>query len=233
MGLTVLAVSDVHSPRYLFNYIEALTRHVDDCNNSPLFLWAGDMVDKGNVAALSSVVAYTRKKCSNTQIVSIFGNDEYMDLEGEFKKKYNDIIWLNDSYRIFSFREARVAIYGTRGVLDRPTRWQRRNIPLIYKLYSQRLAKLKDQLKKIRDLADIVIVAMHYAPTFSVMRGEDAKAWPEMGSRRVEEVIREAEPDIVIYGHLHNAEILDYRIGSTRLFNVSLPARRDITVIEL
>ena len=43
----------------------------------------------------------------------------------------------------------------------------------------------------------------------------------------------EIKPDIVIHAHAHNARVTEAVIDSVKIYNVSLPARKGITVIEV
>ncbi|MET1128936.1 MAG: metallophosphoesterase [Thermoproteota archaeon] len=231
--MKLLAVSDVHSPRYLMQYMSALSSHRNDCKEAHFIVWAGDMIDRGRVRAFDPLVKYTKRMCPESEIVAVFGNDEYMDREDEIERSYGEVRWLNDTYHVYSVDNTTIAFYGTRGVLDRPTRWQRRHIPLIQRIYEVKLEKLRENLLKLRDIADVIVVVMHYAPSYKVMEGEPQTAWPEMGSSRVERVLLETKPDIVIHGHLHNAKRLDNNISGIRVYNVAFPARNDLTLIEL
>lgn len=231
--MKIIAVSDVHSPRYLLHYMSALSRHKSDCETATILIWAGDMVDKGRINALQQVVAVTRRICGHKSIVAVFGNEEYMDLERKFIEKYNDIIWLNDSYMTLNVNGICYGIYGTRGALDRPTRWQERNIPNIRLIYRLRVERLRKTLQKLRTVCQKIIVVMHYAPTYATLEGEDEKIWPEIGSKAMEEALLEVKPDIVIHGHAHKSKRLEVDIQGIRVYNVALPARGDVTVIEV
>ncbi len=232
--LTVMATSDIHSPRFLLHYISALSKHKQDCGRVELVLWAGDMVEKGNVNALRSVVEATKRFCNNAKILAVFGNEEYVDREAEFIKRYPEIIWLSDNYYVFvSASGEEVAIYGTRGSLDRPTKWQRRHIPGIEKIYRERAERLKEVVSQLKKKYSKVIVVMHYAPTYLTLEGEDKRIWPEVGSLMMESAIRKAQPLLVIHGHAHNSKRLEARINGTRVINVAFPARKDIVILTI
>ena len=232
--LTIIATSDVHSPRFLLHYMSALSKHREECNRVELVLWAGDMVEKGNVGALRSVLEVTKRICNRARIVAVFGNEEFMDREHEFVKSYPEIVWLNDSYYIFvSSNGEEIAIYGTRGSLDRPTRWQRKHIPGIERIYKERVERLRKIVKELKKNYDKVIVLMHYAPTYVTLEGEDKRIWPEVGSLLMEAAIKEVKPAIVIHGHAHNSKRLEAYIDGVRVVNVAFPARKDIVVLGL
>jgi len=232
--LAIMATSDVHSPRFLLHYMGALSRHREECSSVELVLWAGDMVEKGNVGALRSVLEATKRICSRARIVAVFGNEEFMDREHEFVKRYPEVIWLNDNYYIFvSSKGEEIAIYGTRGSLDRPTRWQRKHIPGIEMIYKERVERLRKIVKELKKNYKKVVVLMHYAPTYATLEGEDKSIWPEVGSLLMEAAIREVKPTIVIHGHAHNSKRLEAHTNGVRVINVAFPARKDIVILSL
>jgi len=227
------ATSDVHSPRYFLEFAAALGRHRDECSRVKLFIFAGDMVEKGNVAALRPVIKAVRGNCPSARIVAVFGNEEYMDREHEFVRNYPEIVWLNDSYMTLEYGDMRVAVYGTRGAIDKPTTWQARHIPNIRRIYAERVRKLREQVLRLKRQGFNVIVVMHYAPTTLTIEGEDPRIWPYLASHAMEEAIRETQPDIVVHGHAHHAKRLEAVIGRSIVVNVAFPARRDIYINKL
>lgn len=233
MGLLVAATSDVHSPRYLLEFIAALGRHRDACGRVRLFIFAGDMVEKGRVAALEPVVKAVRSSCRSARIVAVFGNEEYMDRETLFVERYKDVVWLNDNYMTLEYGGYRVAVYGTRGAIDRPTPWQRRNIPGIHRIYSERVSRLRETVSALRRKGYYVIVVTHYAPTRKTVEGEDPKIWPYLASTAMERAIEESKPNLVIHGHAHHARRLEALVGETLVVNVAFPARRDIVLLDV
>jgi len=196
-------------------------------------IWAGDMVERGRVEALRPVLEATQRKCPRAQIVAVFGNEEYMDREHEFARAYDNVVWLNDSYIVVEEKGKSIAIYGSRGALDRPTRWQRRNIPGIETIYKRRAERMKTVLSRLRNRTDIVIVVTHYAPTYLTLEGEKQEIWPELGSRAVEKALLKARPDIAIHGHAHNSRRLEAMLDGIRVLNVAFPARKDVTIVKL
>ncbi|BEP17626.1 metallophosphoesterase [Pyrofollis japonicus] len=214
--------------------MSALSKHRADCEKVELVLWAGDMVEKGNVAALKPVIEVTKKFCGKARIIAVFGNEEYMDREREFITRYPEIVWLNDNHYVYvSSGGEEIAIYGTRGSLDRPTRWQRRHIPGIEKVYRERAIRLKEEVLRLKKEYEKVVVLMHYAPTYLTLEGEDKSIWPEMGSIFMEKAIRESKPNIVIHGHAHNSKRLEVTIDNILIVNVAFPARKDVTILTI
>ncbi len=229
----IIAVSDVHSPRYLMQYMAALSTRKEACNDALAIVWAGDMVEKGKINALQPVIAYTRRICGPRRIVAVFGNEEYMDLEKEFIRRYSDIVWLDDSYIKVEAEGLCIAFYGTRGALDEPTLWQKKHIPNIRTIYRLKVERFKTVGKQLRKECDRLIFISHYAPTYATLEGEKVEIWPQLGSKLMEKALIEVKPDIVIHGHAHNSKKLQALLDGVRVYNVALPARRDVTVVEL
>lgn len=231
--IVLVAVSDVHSPRYLTQYTRALSRHRSECSKALAILWAGDMVDKGRADALMPVVNVTRSICGNTRIIAVFGNEEYPGREQIFVSRYNSIIWLDDTHLVIETIGRRIAFYGTRGAIDEATSWQKKHIPGIEAVYKSRIEKLEENIVRLKHDGYTVIALMHYAPTYATLVGEEESIWRFMGSREMENAIKRSKPDLVIHGHAHNSKRLEAVVDGVRIVNVALPARGDITVLKL
>ncbi len=231
--MLIAAIADVHSPRYISSYIASLKSIKGFCDNIKLFIWAGDMVERGKVHALQSVLAATQNRCPKARIIAVYGNEEYMGLEQEFKKRYPQVEWLDDDYVIVEIDGVRVGVVGSRGVLDRPTQWQRKNIPNIWRIYTERLRKLEGMLKEVRKISAITILVTHYASTYQTLVGEPKSIWLELGSKKLEEIIRNHKPQLAIHGHAHRSVRHNVILGETLVVNVAFPARQKITVIDL
>jgi len=228
--VTIGAISDVHSPKYLEDFKRVLS-------NSPdvdLILLAGDMVYKGQVREYENVLKIIRSRYGKCEVVACFGNEEYEDKVDDIIRNYNEISWLNDSYTTLNIKELKISVVGTRGCLDRPTSWQRKNIPNIARIYEERLKKIDDMLASpiIRE-SDFVILLSHYSTTFKTLTGEPQWAWPELGSSKLEKVIRRRGPHVVIHGHAHNSKVYVATIEKTQVYNVSFPATRKLTIIRI
>lgn len=223
----VLATGDVHSPDYLKLYIESIKRKG---NNIDIILWVGDMVRRGRVEALEPVLRVTRKKFPDAKIVSIYGNEEYWGLEEVFRKRYQDIVWLDDEYIIIDVRNIRVGVIGTRGALERPTRWQRKNKPEFWRIYRERPRRIELLLREAKAKADIVILVSHYTVGFETAKGEPENILPEMGSRAMMDAVLRIKPDAVFHAHAHNAKVLEVEVDHVKIYNVSIVARRNVWI---
>ena len=228
-GVRVLAVGDVHSPDYLDLYVSSVKR-VAGNGVVDVVLWVGDMVRRGRVEALEPVLRVTREVFPGVPIVSVFGNEEYIGLEEVFRKQYPDIIWVDDDYTVLEVSGCRLGVIGTRGALERPTRWQRKNMPGLWRVYRERPKKIGELITRARRVSDIVVLLSHYTVGFETARGEPEYALPEMGSRAMAEVVRRTKPDVVFHGHAHRATRLEARIDNVPVYNVALPARKNVFI---
>lgn len=223
--IRVAAVSDIHSPKYLELYEERL-RGLPPCD---IFLFAGDLILKGDAPQLHKVVELTRMVYKG-EILACFGNEEYDDVKDELVR-VEGIRWLDDEKIEVEVKGLKIAIIGSRGALDRPTFWQQKNIPDIRELYLKRVNLIDELLVKAK--ADLKVVLTHYPPTYRVLEGERPSSWPEMACKRFEPIIERRQPDCWIHGHVHRGKVVETSIGRTLIRNVSFPANGKITVLEL
>ena len=75
-------------------------------------------------------------------------------------------------------------------------------------------SKLKADFKKVKDLEKKIMVShLNAAGTKSEFSGFE-------GSTGVRKAVEELQPDVLIHGHIHEAEGLSERIGKTRVYSV-------------
>jgi len=223
-GIKIAASSDIHSPKFLNLFIRSLSNVKE---NVDLFILCGDLIYKGRFQELKPVLDIIKRRFS-ASIYACFGNEEFDEVKDELVKNYGDIVWLDDSYEILKFDDLSLGLIGSRGCLDRPTRWQLKNVPNIRDIYRRRVDKMAFLIKKLNDLCDHIILFTHYAPTYLTLRGENPRAWPELGCRRLEKIIRENPVSLVLHGHSHNSIHCSDRIDGVPVYNVSLPANNMI-----
>jgi len=226
--MKIIAVGDIHSPKFLGIFKECL-KEIIDFNDIKLFLLAGDIVLKNNFNEIKNVILTIREYFKG-EIISCFGNEEYESSINEYLK-YSDIKWLNDEIYKINLNNMEISIIGSKGSLDRPTYWQRKNIENIYDIYKKRIEKIDSMLKNLS--SEIKIVLTHYPPTYKTLNGEVERAWPEMGCKQFEKIIEKHQPNLWIHAHAHNSIVHETYIGGTLIVNVSLPARKKLTIIDL
>jgi len=224
LGIRIAAAGDIHSPKYLDLFSEALKR----MGKVDLFLLAGDLVYKNDHTQLPPLLEILRK-FHRGEVLACFGNEEYL----QDRQKYLalDLRWIESEAVVLEMGGTRIGVVGSQGSLSRPTYWQRTHLSGISKIYAERV-KLLDRLLGELD-TDIKVVLTHYAPTFVTLKGENQDSWPEMGNKKLEEVIEKRQPDLWIHAHAHKSSVLEVSLGRTLVVNVSLPARKEIYVTDL
>ncbi|RLE50496.1 MAG: metallophosphoesterase, partial [Candidatus Methanomethylicota archaeon] len=190
------------------------------------------MIYRGRVNEFNTVLKAIKNRF-DVPIIACFGNEEYDECIPSLIRNFSDEVrWLNDEYIKIKIKSFRLGIIGSRGSLDRPTKWQLKNIPNIKEIYAERVRKVEKLFNYIAD-CDFRILLLHYSPTYKTLIGEDRRIWPELGCKRFEEVIVSRKPTIVIHGHAHRSKVFSTRIGESKIFNVSLPAVKKIITFQL
>jgi Icc-related predicted phosphoesterase len=116
-------------------------------------------------------------------------------------------------------------------VLDQPTFWQSRNIKGIREHYTKRVTTLDTLITKARNKTPYTILLTHYTPTFLTLKGETQRAFTQMGSKRVEELLVKHSLPLAIHGHAHRG-LRKVKVANTRIYNVALPLNRRIVQIK-
>jgi Icc-related predicted phosphoesterase len=229
--LRLLAVADVHSPKYLSEFKSALS----EVEAPDAFLFAGDMIFRGQVTEYAHVLDIVEAQLgTDFPIIACFGNEEYSEVRDDIIDLTEDrILFLDEKSTILEFNGLEYGIAGTQGSLDKATTWQRRNIPSWKGVFERRAKRAAALLKKMEDDVDRTILLMHYSPCLETCEGEEEKAFSWLGSRKFYRVILEHQPDLVVHGHVHNSTRHAVQIGPTLVRNVAFPAVGAVTEIIL
>ena len=227
----LLAVADVHSPRYLDEFVKALAQH----EQPDVFLFAGDMINRGNAEEYTNVLDTIEQTLGNKfPIIGCFGNEEYSEVRKEILSIVgNRMLLLDEKSHTFDLDGKKIGVVGTQGSLDKATSWQRRNIPSVKGVFERRAQRAASLLKKMKETVDHQILLMHYSPCLETCEGEDTTAFSWLGSRKFYSVVVKHQPDLVVHGHVHNSTRHEVTIGSSVIRNVSLPAVGAITELNL
>lgn len=223
--MIIAATGDVHSPQHYGLFLRALDR----LSVKPsLLLITGDMINRGDLNEFNKVYNAFFGKI-NCPIVSCFGNNEFQELRPTIKSKYPDIKFLDDEAAVLDIGGVEVGIVGTTGSLDTPTPWQRANVPNVEQLYQSRVALVDRFLQRMR--TQLRIALMHYSPTYKTLEGENPRFFGSFGMQAFENVLNQRKPSLVLHGHSHHGMKMAW-VDSVPVFNVSLPANRDIVIID-
>jgi Icc-related predicted phosphoesterase len=230
-AIEIMAVSDVHSPRFLPLLISSVKSMLNYKPN--IILMGGDMIDKGDVGSMKPLRDFLASRFPGVPMVSVFGNEEYMEKIQVLRSMYNDIVWLDDEAWMNSINGVKLCVYGTRGSLERLTSWQKRNLPQLAEIFEKRVKNTMEALLKLRTDCEILILLMHYAPTTKTLKGEPENTYPYLCHRGYENVILSAKPDLVIHGHAHASVVHQSEVGGIPIFNVAIPAVKSVTRIRV
>ncbi len=230
--IRVACVSDVHSPKYLDLFKNVMRKIETD--SIDLFLLGGDMVYKGKVEELNKIISIIEDSGILFPIYACFGNEEFDNLYDDLREiGKNKIVFLEDELISIQKIGKNIGIIGTKGSLAEPTWWQAKNIPEIRTIY-------KDRIKKIEELAmqldnDIRILLLHYAPTYLTVIGESKQSYPQVGDPAFERIILNPKFRFtaVFHGHSHKGRIFTLLKNRVPIYNVALPLRRKITIVDL
>ena len=140
--------------------------------------------------------------------------------------------WLNDEYKVYECGDKRIAVIGTRGALARPTRWQRRHMPWLEKVYRERPRRIIELAGEARRESDYIIILSHYALSKATIEGEPPRIWPELYSPLMEKAILKIRPEAAIHGHAHNGKPFAFMEGIP-VYNVALPLNKRIVEVRL
>ncbi len=228
----ILATADIHSPKYLHKFCDILQRHITTIRNVDLVLIAGDLMHKGNLAGLQELDKTLDKLLSNNvKVLACPGNEDFEEVLAR-ARILRKVRILEDTLEEIEIRDVRVGIYFTRGVLDKPTLWQKRHMKNIEAVYSNRLEKIRSILGKLSQKYDIPIIVSHYAITYRLLEGEDPRIWPHLGTCRLDELIQKCRV-LIVHGHAHNAVRRYANFGEAHIVNVSFPGRDSIYLVEV
>jgi Icc-related predicted phosphoesterase len=233
-------VGDIHG----HGHLAALLRDLETLGPVDLFLLAGDTTERNDVDAFGTVIDAIRARVS-APIWAVFGNNEYGDAYPTYRARFENpdgVRFLHDESATFESSGEALRVVGSLGSLDRPTWWQRKNLPHLAVEYERRIGTL-DRLLEGRDRR---LLLTHYPPTHATMGGEK-EAWrPELGCRALEPVLLRRRPDLVLHGHIHKGvpyadlglprQNLDAFVGGPApipIYNVAYPVRRSITVLDV
>lgn len=233
--MRIAAVADIHGREYLAAFASDLER----LEPPDLFLVAGDLTDRNDAKAFGDVAEAIERRVS-CPTFGVFGNNEYAESQEAYRSSCK-ITFLDDEAVTVRAAGREVRLIGSIGSLDRPTWWQRTNLPGIAGVYEERVAAID----RLLEGGGFRVLMTHYPPTYATMGGEKEEWRPELGSRKLEAVVLRRRPDIVVHGHAHRGipratltageqTIEDFGARtSIPVYNVSYFVTHGITVLEL
>jgi Icc-related predicted phosphoesterase len=222
----ILAVSDIHSPKYL----EEFSRSLSGLEKPDVFLLAGDIIHFGKTSEYRNVIdAIDAHLGTGFPIIACFGNEEHEETREELVDMMNKrVIILDEEATGINVGTQRIGIIGTaaphnryysRGVQDER----------ISNIFKKRVTRMSQLLEATERDADLIILLSHYSPLVESNNQDDMDSF----SWWISQAINDVQPNLVIHGHIHFSERLEVTVGKTRVINVAFPASKKITEISL
>jgi Icc-related predicted phosphoesterase len=214
----LLVTADIHSPKYFGRFREA----VRGLGRFDGVLIAGDLMEGGSIDGLRVLIDVLRGLSDvvfavpgNHDIFSVSDNREVLPRA----RALGFIRWLNDEVVKVPLGGVMFRIVGSEGSLERPTRWQSRNVPGIVDVYRHRVKWLRGVLSSPFP-EGLTVLLVHYSPSFRTVVGEDPRVWPMLGVRDLEGVVF-GNGVIAVHGHAHEARVRCVRSGGSYIINAS------------
>jgi Icc-related predicted phosphoesterase len=219
----VAAIADVHSPRYLDEFDKALSR----CAPPDLFLFAGDMVNRGaSEEYLKVLEAIDTHLGLNFPIISCLGNEDPTDIkEQTYQVTGERITFLNDSSITIKISGSRITIVGLSPSTNYQLDAQSTNFPEIQSTFEVRTTRLTHLLQDATSSSDHTILLMHFSPLLE-NNPREFSSW-------ISNAVTNHPPLYIIHGHVHDATRVKVKIGATNIMNVALPVTGSITKLVL
>jgi len=223
--LRFAATADIHAPRYVKLFESSLSKL--DLSGVSLFLLAGDIVLHNDYRFVGKIIDII-VEFYDGPIYACFGNEEYHGYEDVYRK-FDRIVWLDDESSTIELTGFKIGIIGSRGAIDSLTNWQKKFKPDLEKIYADKPSKISKLISSLN--VDLKIALTHYSPTYKTLKGEDPGIWVYLGSKTMEHVV--SSVDLWIHGHAHKGIVESANVGGVPVYNVSLPARGRIMLIEV
>ena len=219
----IAATADVHSPRFLDTFESALM----DCEEPNLFLFAGDMINRGKSDEYSKILDIMDTQIgSHFPIVACFGNEEPLECRVDINRITSGrIAFLDGNFQVFTLADLNFAVVGISGINMEQLELGSRTIDEIKFLFKNRAIQLSSLLQVASQVSEHLILLMHYSPL-----NEDN---PSEFSWWVSKATEDVQPDLIIHGHVHDSNRIESKIGATTVRNVALPTTGMITQMYL
>lgn len=219
----IAAVADVHCPRFLNEFRTALSK----CTPPDLFLFAGDMVNRGKADQYTNVLDTVDSQLgSGFPIVACYGNEDPLEIQDELHAMTKDrLTFLDEKSIILNLSGSRVAVIGMSTVSMEPSEPQGNTVSDIQMIFEERTLQLSRLLDDASATSDFVVLLMHYSPLLESTSNEFSW-W-------ISKALENSPPNLIIHGHIHDATMGKVEIGTTTIRNVALPVTGSITELNL
>ncbi|MGY5877292.1 MAG: metallophosphoesterase [Candidatus Thorarchaeota archaeon] len=221
----IAAVADVHSPKYLKEFEDALS----GIQKPDLFLFAGDMVNFGAATEYRNIIKTIDKSIGEEiPILACFGNEEHRERREHILSLVGTSVqFLEEERSIIEVKGKRIGIVGAAFPISSRDKLENASVG-IRDVFESRVRKLSQLLDEVTEVSDYSILLVHYSPLFETTSDDkDSFSW------WISEAIHESQPDLVIHGHIHNPYKRKIIIGKTVVINVAFPNHQEVTEFVL
>ena len=225
--MKLAAVADVHSPKFLEDFAEALT----SVDAPDMLLFAGDMINFGRASQYLNIIqAIDSSSARDVPVIACFGNEEFEAVRKEIMNLTEGrILFLDGESTSLEIAGFKIGVVGVTAPVDIRAGRKRLNKMGLREFYESRAESLANKVKETEGEVDHTILLMHYSPLSERVNDNEISEY----SWWISKIIEDVQPDIVIHGHLHISSRLETRIDKTRIINVAFPAVGKITELEL
>jgi Icc-related predicted phosphoesterase len=219
--LKILAVADVHSPKYL----DEFTKNLENTQTPDLILFGGDMINFGKEEEYRRILnAISSRFGVRIPIYACFGNEEVNEIRNKIERiTQNSINFLEDARVVIETDELMLGMIGISTITGITDRFGPSNHEEIRKVFETRAERIRKVLHETVQYVDKTIVLTHYSPLNESSSDTLNLSW------WASKIFRDDKPDFVIHGHLHQQTTTDTMIDGIRIINVAYPARGNIT----
>ena len=221
--MKIIAVADVHSPKFLREFDESLSIH----DKPDLLLLAGDMINFGKASEYTTIIEVVHRNFAGIPIYACFGNEEKLSIRVDIINLMNDYItFLNETNVLIESDEMTLGVIGMPSIVGILDKYEKISGEM-KQIFKKRSRKVREILAQTIREADKTILLTHYNPVLEGTNGNWSFSW--WGS----EIFKESKPDYIIHGHTHRQDPADIIINGIRVLNVAFPARRSVTELRV
>ncbi|KXH76293.1 MAG: hypothetical protein AM326_07375 [Candidatus Thorarchaeota archaeon SMTZ-45] len=215
----IAAVADVHSPRFLDDFKNALS----NCTPPDLLLFAGDMISHGKAEEYINVLDVVDSELgSGFPIIACFGNEDPVEISDEIQFNIKDrLVFLDEELITLSLTDYQITVVGISSVSSELYEAQSKDIAEIRANFEDRSLRVSKLLQDASKASDLVVLLMHFSPLLENISAEFSW-W-------ISKAVEKAPPNLIVHGHVHDSIRTKIKIGSTIIRNVALPATHFVT----
>ncbi len=211
-------ISDIHIPMYSHDAYRMLTLPLPQID---VLMIAGDLTKKGVWKPFIEWYKKMKHVWKPKHVIAVWGNADKTPVRQYLPRALPEVIFLEDQ----TYSIGNITIIGTEGVLDKPTRWQLKNIPNVLQMYEKRREWISTTIKK----HTTTILLTHYGVCKNTI--EKSSDIGGLTSIKLCESLRTNPPTLTVHGHSHHATVYKTK-EPFPIYNVALPIHGKPVLID-